>query len=248
MIILKSAQEIEKMRVAGQVTARALAGVAAAIRPGVTTAELDRIAEEAIRKEGGVPAFKGYRGFPGSVCLSVNDVVVHGIPGDQVLHEGDILSVDIGAVVDGYYGDMARTYPVGQISDEAQHLLTVTWEALQRGIAAARPGGRLGDISAAVQRYVESHGYSVVREFVGHGIGRKMHEDPPVPNYGVAGRGPRLQPGMALAIEPMVNIGRPDVRILPDGWTTVTADHSLSAHFENTIVITETGVEILTRA
>lgn len=236
------------MRVAGQVTARALAGVAAAIRPGVTTAELDRIAEEAIRKEGGVPAFKGYRGFPGSVCLSVNDVVVHGIPGDQVLHEGDILSVDIGAVVDGYYGDMARTYPVGQISDEAQHLLTVTWEALQRGIAAARPGGRLGDISAAVQRYVESHGYSVVREFVGHGIGRKMHEDPPVPNYGVAGRGPRLQPGMALAIEPMVNIGRPDVRILPDGWTTVTADHSLSAHFENTIVITETGVEILTRA
>ncbi|MBE3576769.1 MAG: type I methionyl aminopeptidase [Limnochordales bacterium] len=247
MIILKTAAELERMRRAGEVTARALARVAETIRPGITTRELDRVAEEAIRAAGGIPAFKGYRGYPASICASVNEVVIHGIPGDRRLEEGDIISIDIGAVVDGYYGDMARTYPVGAVSEQARRLLEVTWEALERAIAAAQPGRRVSDISWAVQSYVEAHGFSVVRDFTGHGIGRQMHEDPSVPNYGRPGRGPRLEPGMVLAIEPMVTQGNPSVRVLGDGWTAVTADGSLAAHFEDTVAIREDGVEILTR-
>lgn len=248
MIVLKTAAEIERMRRAGAVTARALARVAEAIRPGVTTRDLDAIAEEAIRAAGGVPAFKGYRGYPASICASVNEVVIHGIPGERRLEEGDIISVDIGALVDGYYGDMARTYPVGAISDEARRLLEVTGEALARGIAAAQAGRRLSDISWAVQSYVESQGFGVVRDFTGHGIGRQMHEGPAVPNHGRPGRGPRLEPGMVLAIEPMVTQGGPGVRVLADGWTAVTTDGSLAAHFEDTIAIRDDGVEILTRS
>lgn len=247
MIVLKTASELAAMRRAGQATARALARVAEAIRPGVTTRELDAIAEEAIRKEGGVPAFKGYRGFPASVCLSVNEVVVHGIPSDRRLEPGDIVSIDIGVILEGFYGDMARTFPVGTISPRAERLLAVTWEALERGIAAARAGSRVSDISWAIQSYVEAQGYSVVKEFVGHGIGREMHEDPPVPNYGRPGRGPRLEPGMVLAIEPMVNEGRDKIKVLSDRWTAVTVDGKLSAHFEDTVAIWPDRTEILTR-
>ncbi|HHV53958.1 MAG TPA: type I methionyl aminopeptidase [Firmicutes bacterium] len=247
MIVLKTASELAAMRRAGQATARALARVAEAIRPGVTTRELDAIAEEAIRKEGGVPAFKGYRGFPASVCLSVNEVVVHGIPSDRRLEPGDIISIDIGVILEGFYGDMARTFPVGAISPRAERLLAVTWEALERGIAAARAGSRVSDISWAIQSYVEAQGYSVVKEFVGHGIGREMHEDPPVPNYGRPGRGPRLEPGMVLAIEPMVNEGRDKIKVLSDRWTAVTVDGKLSAHFEDTVAIWPDRTEILTR-
>lgn len=247
MIVLKTASELAAMRRAGQATARALARVAEAIRPGVTTRELDAIAEEAIRKEGGVPAFKGYRGFPASVCLSVNEVVVHGIPSDRRLEPGDIISIDIGVILEGFYGDMARTFPVGVISPRAERLLAVTWEALERGIAAARAGSRVSDISWAIQSYVEAQGYSVVKEFVGHGIGREMHEDPPVPNYGRPGRGPRLEPGMVLAIEPMVNEGRDKIKVLSDRWTAVTVDGKLSAHFEDTVAIWPDRTEILTR-
>ncbi len=234
------------MREAGRITAMALRVVGDAVRPGITTGELDAIAEAAIRGAGAVPAFKGYHGFPGTLCTSVDSQVVHGIPGARVLHEGEIVSVDCGAIVDGYYGDSAMTFAVGEVSDEARRLMDVTRRSLEAGIARCLPGMRLHDISAAVQEVAEGAGFGVVREYVGHGIGRAMHEDPQVPNYGQAGTGPTLKVGMVLAIEPMINAGRPDVRSLDDGWTVVTADGRLSAHFEHTVAITEDGPAILT--
>lgn len=246
MIVLKSARELERMRKAGWIVREAHREVQKAIRPGVTTKELDRIADRVIRKHGAVPSFKGYNGFPGSICTSVNNELVHGIPGSRVLREGDIISVDIGAQYEGYHGDSAWTYPVGRISETAQRLLRVTEESLYRGLAKAVPGARLGDISHAIQSYVEAEGFSIVREYVGHGIGHELHEEPSVPNFGPPGRGPRLKPGMTLAVEPMVNEGSRFVRTLDDNWTVVTVDGSLCAHFEHTIAITEEGYEILT--
>lgn len=246
MIITKSPAELEVMREAGRITAAALRVVASAVRPGVTTAELDQLAEETIRDAGASPAFKGYHGFPATLCTSVNDQVVHGIPEGRVLREGEILSVDCGAIVEGYYGDSAMTFPVGEVSSEARRLMDVTRESLEAGIARCVPGMRLYDISAAVQTVAERAGFGVVREYVGHGIGRAMHEDPQVPNYGKAGTGPTLKSGMVLAIEPMINAGRADVRSLDDGWTVVTADGSLSAHFEHTVAVTEDGPRVLT--
>lgn len=243
---VKSDTELEYMRSAGKVVAETLAMIEKVIKPGITTGELDRLAEEFIRSQGAIPSFKGYGGFPGSLCTSVNEVVIHGIPGNRVLVEGDIISVDCGAILNGYHGDAARTFPVGCISKEAQHLINVTKESFFKGIEKAVVGNRLTDISAAIQKYAESYGYSVVRDFVGHGIGTSMHEDPQVPNYGTAGRGPKLVHGVVLAIEPMINIGNYKVKIMPDGWTVVTTDGKLSAHYENTIAITNSGVEILT--
>lgn len=234
------------MAEAGRITAAALRIVGAAVRAGVTTGELDRLAEEAIRAEGARPAFKGYQGFPATLCTSVNEQVVHGIPGDRALREGEILSVDCGAIVDGYYGDSAMTFPVGVVSEEARRLMDVTKASLEAGIARCVAGMRLYDIGATVQAVAERAGFSVVREYVGHGIGRAMHEDPQVPNYGKAGTGPTLKPGMVLAIEPMINAGKPDVRSLDDGWTVVTGDGKPSAHFEHTVAITEDGPRILT--
>lgn len=248
MIIAKSAAEIEVMREAGRITARALDAVSSAVRPGATTADLDAIAEDVIVKAGARPAFKGYHGFPATLCTSVNDQVVHGIPGGRVLKEGEIVSVDCGAIVDGYYGDSARTFPVGQVSAEANRLMDVTKRSLEAGIARCRPGMRLYDVSAAVQDVAEAAGFSVVREYVGHGIGRSMHEDPQVPNYGKAGTGPTLRTGMVLAIEPMINAGAADVRSLDDGWTVVTLDGAMSAHFEHTVAVTEDGPLVLTVA
>lgn len=248
MIIAKSPAEIEVMREAGRITARALDAVSSAVRPGITTADLDAIAEDVIVKAGARPAFKGYHGFPATLCTSVNDEVVHGIPGDRVLREGEIVSVDCGAIVDGYYGDSARTFPVGQVSDEATRLLDVTRRSLEAGIARCRPGMRLYDVSAAVQEVAEAAGFSVVREYVGHGIGRSMHEDPQVPNYGKTGTGPTLRTGMVLAIEPMINAGAADVRSLDDGWTVITVDGAMSAHFEHTVAVTENGPLVLTVA
>lgn len=248
MIIAKSPAEIEVMREAGRITARALDAVSSAVRPGITTADLDAIAEDVIVKAGARPAFKGYHGFPATLCTSVNGEVVHGIPGDRVLREGEIVSVDCGAIVDGYYGDSARTFPVGQVSDEATRLLDVTRRSLEAGIARCRPGMRLYDVSAAVQEVAEAAGFSVVREYVGHGIGRSMHEDPQVPNYGKAGTGPTLRTGMVLAIEPMINAGAADVRSLDDGWTVITVDGAMSAHFEHTVAVTENGPLVLTVA
>lgn len=234
------------MREAGRVTARALRAVGEAVVPGVTTRELDEVAVEVIRAAGAKPAFLGYHGFPATICASRNCEVVHGIPGKLRLVEGDIISIDMGAIVDGYYGDSARTFGVGAVSDEAARLMDVTERSLEAGIAAARPGGHLYDIGAAVQRVAEAGGFSVVREYVGHGIGREMHEEPQVPNYGTAGKGPVLLPGMVLAIEPMINAGTANVRQLRDGWTVVTADGALSAHFEHTVAITEEGPVVLT--
>ena len=248
MIIAKSAAEIEVMREAGRITARALDAVSSAVRPGATTADLDAIAEDVIVKAGARPAFKGYHGFPATLCTSVNDQVVHGIPGGRVLKEGEIVSVDCGAIVDGYYGDSARTFPVGHVSAEANRLMDVTKRSLEAGIARCRPGMRLYDVSAAVQEVAEAAGFSVVREYVGHGIGRSMHEDPQVPNYGKAGTGPTLRTGMVLAIEPMINAGAADVRSLDDGWTVVTLDGAMSAHFEHTVAVTEDGPLVLTVA
>ena len=248
MIIAKSAAEIEVMREAGRITARALDAVSSAVRPGVTTDDLDAIAEDVIVKAGARPAFKGYHGFPATLCTSVNDQVVHGIPGGRVLKEGEIVSVDCGAIVDGYYGDSARTFPVGQVSAAANRLMDVTKRSLEAGIARCRPGMRLYDVSAAVQEVAEAAGFSVVREYVGHGIGRSMHEDPQVPNYGKAGTGPTLRTGMVLAIEPMINAGAADVRSLDDGWTVVTLDGAMSAHFEHTVAVTEDGPLVLTVA
>jgi methionyl aminopeptidase len=247
VIVRKSHAEIETMREAGRVSARALRLVGEAVAAGVTTADLDQIAESAIREEGGLPAFKGYHGFPKTLCTSINDQVVHGIPSAMVkLREGDIISVDIGAIIDGYYGDTARTFAVGTVSDEAVRLLAATEASLRAGIDEARPGNHLFDIGAAVQGVAEAAGFSVVREYVGHGIGRNMHEDPNVPNYGSRGKGPKLEVGMVLAIEPMVNAGEAAVESLPDGWTVVTQDGRLSAHFEHTVAITAEGPLILT--
>lgn len=235
------------MREAGRVVAETLALLRERARPGVSTAELDAVAFESARKHGATPSFLGYRGYPASVCASINDEIVHGIPkSDRVLAEGDIVSLDFGAVLGGYHGDSAITIGVGKISPEAERLLVVTEEALHKGIARALTGGHLTDISAAIQEHAEAAGFGVVRKYVGHGIGRSMHEKPEVPNFGPAGRGPRLRPGMVLAIEPMVNIGSYDTIELADGWTVTTADGSLSAHFEHTVAITTVGPEILT--
>jgi len=245
MINLRTKEEIEKLRRSNRLVAQALLKVREAIRPGVRTAELDRIAEETIRRGGGRPAFKGYRGYPANLCVSVNEEVVHGIPGPRRLEEGDIVSLDLGVLMDGYYGDAAITVPVGEVSEEAKKLIEVTEEALHKGIEKARVGNRLYDISHAIQSWVESFGFSVVRDFVGHGIGRQLHEEPQVPNFGPPNQGPRLMVGLVLAIEPMVNAGGWQVRVREDGWTVVTADGSLSAHFEHTIAITEDGPDIL---
>lgn len=246
MIIIKTDMEIEYMRRAGKLVGETLARLEEVVKPGITTAEIDRIAEEFILKNNAKPSFKGYQGFPASICASVNEEVVHGFPSNRVLEEGDIISVDCGAILNGYQGDAARTIAVGKISDEAQKLIDVTKGSFFKGVEHAKVGNRLTDISSAVQVYVESFGYSVVRDFVGHGIGRDMHEDPEVPNFGRPGRGPKLSHGMVLAIEPMVNIGKYYVRVKPNGWTVVTEDGSLSAHYENTVAILNNGPEILT--
>jgi methionyl aminopeptidase len=248
-MILKSSWEIDLMRKSGRIVAEALDRLTRLAEPGMTTLELDRVAEEYILKRGGKPAFKGYRDYPYTLCASVNEQVVHAFPSGRTLREGDIISLDLGAVVDGYYADAAVTVPVGQVSEEARRLIAVTQESLQRGIEAARSGNRLSDISYAVQSAVESQGYSVVRLFVGHGIGRSLHEEPQIPNFGPPGRppfGPTLKPGLVLAIEPMVNAGGPEVTILEDRWTAVTCDRSLSAHFEHSVALTPEGTEILT--
>ncbi|PKQ19258.1 MAG: type I methionyl aminopeptidase [Actinobacteria bacterium HGW-Actinobacteria-6] len=246
MIVIKSPVEIEMMREAGRITAKALRLVGEAVRPGVTTRALDKIAEEYIRSEGAKPAFLGYHGFPATLCTSINEQVVHGIPGKRMLTEGDILSVDCGAVVDGFFGDSAMTFAVGEVNPEARALMDATRDSLDAGIAKMRADMRLYDIGAAVQQVAEAAGFSVVREYVGHGIGRAMHEEPQVPNFGQAGKGVQLKPGMVFAVEPMVNAGGYEVRSLDDGWTVVTADGSLSAHFEHTIAVTEDGPVILT--
>ncbi|MGB9802942.1 MAG: type I methionyl aminopeptidase [Desulfofundulus sp.] len=247
MIIIKSQRELRYMRDAGRVVAGVLNELSRAVKPGVTTAELDRLAEDFILARGARPAFKGLYGFPASICTSVNEQVVHGIPGLRKLESGDIISIDVGAEINGYFGDGAATFPVGDVSPEARKLLAVTEGALYEGIRCARQGNRLSDISHAVQSYVEKHGFSVVRDYVGHGIGRNMHEEPQVPNFGKPGRGPRLKAGMTLAIEPMVNAGTHEVRTLEDNWTVVTRDSRLSAHFEHTIAVTDGEPEILTR-
>jgi methionyl aminopeptidase len=248
MVVCKSAAELEKMHRAGLVVWGALGKMRAMVRPGLATKELDEFAEAWCAEKKARPAFKGYRGYPGSVCTSINQEVVHGIPsGSRRVREGDILSLDFGVELDGYFGDAALTVPVGKVSPERQKLLRVTRESLEHAIDKVRLGNRLGDVSYAVQEWVEREGYSVVREFVGHGIGTKMHEEPQVPNYGPAGRGPRLLEGMVLAIEPMVNVGAPAVRVLEDEWTAVTADGSDSAHFEHTVAVTANGPWILTR-
>jgi methionyl aminopeptidase len=246
LIILKSSGELESMKRAGSLVAKTIAVLKDAVRPGITTAELDGLAEDVIRNHGGIPAFKGYHGFPGSICTSVNEQVVHGIPSIRKLKNGDIISIDTGSIIEGFYGDAAVTLPVGEISDEAKRLLIVTEGSLMAGIEQAKAGNRLSDISNAVQTFVEGNGFSIVRDYVGHGIGRSMHEDPQIPNYGPPGRGPRLEPGMVLAIEPMVNAGGYRVETLEDNWTVVTADRSLSAHFEHTVAVTENGPVILT--
>ena len=247
MIIFKSQREIELMRIAGKIVAIALDEVQKALQPGITTAELDEIARTAIVKEGAIPAFKGLYGFPGNICLSVNSEVVHGIPGRHKLKEGDIVSADVGALIDGYNGDAARTFPVGKVSDEVMDLIRVTEESLYEGIKNAMPGNRLGAISNAVQVHAEKAGYGVVRDYVGHGIGRNMHEEPQIPNFGPADKGPVLKAGMVLAIEPMINLGTWKVKTLGDNWTVVTLDGKPSAHFEHTVAIGENGPEILTK-
>ncbi|MFA5908194.1 MAG: type I methionyl aminopeptidase [Vicinamibacterales bacterium] len=246
MIVCRSAAEIEKLARVNALVARVLKELAAAVRPGVTTADLDAIAEQRLREAGAEPAFKGYHGYPATICASVNEEVVHGIPSPRALIEGDIISIDMGAKLDGFYGDSAVTVPVGQVTPEAQRLLDVTRVALEKAVATVKAGARVSDIGAAVQQYVEAQGFSVVREFVGHGIGTSLHEEPQIPNYGTAGRGPRLAEGMALAIEPMVNAGKPAVKVLGDGWTAVTKDKALSAHFEHTVVVTGDGCRVLT--
>ena len=245
MVYTRSREEIERIRAAAQIVAMTLREVGRAVRPGVTTAELDQLAESIIRDHGGRPAFKGYRGFPASICPSVNEEVVHGLPGPRELREGDLVGVDVGVELQGFFGDAALTFPVGTVSDEAVKLLQVTRESLMLGIAQARAGNRVGDISHAVQSYVERNGFSVVKALVGHGIGREMHEEPAVPNFGPPGRGPRLMAGLVLAIEPMVNVGGHEVVTRSDGWTVATKDGSLSAHFEHTVAVGADGPEIL---
>jgi methionyl aminopeptidase len=247
MIIRKSAEELGKMRRAGRIVASTIDRLVEALRAGMTTSDLDAVAEEFIGEEGAVPSFKGYRGFPASICTSVNEEIVHGIPGSRRLKEGDLLSLDVGAIWEGYHGDSAVSVFVGEPpSGEAEKLVRVTEESLEAAIAQVRPGNRLSDIGSVVQQVVEGAGFSVVREYVGHGIGRSLHEDPPIPNYGPPGRGLELRPGLVVAVEPMVNIGGWETRLLADEWTVVTADGSLSAHFEHTIAVTEDGPEVLT--
>jgi methionyl aminopeptidase len=248
MIICKTPRELEIMREAGRIVALTHQELKKHIHPGITTKELDAIAETFIRKHDATPSFKGYNGFRGSICASVNEELVHGIPGDRKLQEGDIISVDIGAKFNGYHGDSAWTYGVGKISNENQRLLDITEESLYLGLKEAKPGERLSNISHAIQVFVESHNFSIVREYVGHGIGQDLHEDPQIPHYGPPNKGPRLKPGMVLAIEPMVNAGSRYVKTLQDNWTVVTVDGKMCAHFEHTIAITEEGYEILTKA
>ena len=248
MIVRKSADALELMRKANVLVAEVLGELRERVAPGVTTLELDAIAERRVREAGAIPAFKGYHGFPATICASVNDAVVHGIPADTALADGDIVSIDMGVVRDGFYGDSAVTVPVGSIPENVSDLLNVTRDSLELAIDRARVGGYVSDIGHAVQKHVESHGFSVVREFVGHGIGTKLHEDPQIPNYGEPGHGARLSSGMVLAIEPMVTVGKPAVKVLDDGWTAVTLDGSLAAHFEHTVAITEEGPEVLTQS
>ena len=247
MVSIKTKEEIEKMKKAGHVNYLTHQYLKSLIKPGVTTKYLNDEADKFIREHGGIPGFLNYEGFPGSICASVNDELVHGIPGNRVLKDGDIISIDIGAKYNGYHGDSAWTYPVGKISDEAQRLLDVTKQSLFVGLEQAKAGNRLSDISHAIQVYVESHNFSIVREYAGHGVGQDLHEDPSIPHYGPPGRGPRLKTGMTLAIEPMVNYGERYVRTLADNWTVVTRDKALCAHFEHTVVITDNGYEILTK-
>jgi len=246
MIKIKSSREIELMRHAGRITAAARAYAGKLVAPGVTTQEIDKEVHDFILSKGATPTFLHYAGFPKSTCLSVNDEVIHGIPGKRVLHDGDIVSVDVGATKNGYVGDCAATFTAGTASPEAEDLIAVTRQSFFEGIKYARAGYRISDISRAVQDYVESHGYSVVREYVGHGVGSEMHEEPEVPNYVTKRRGPRLYPGMTIAVEPMVNMGAPEIYVLDNDWTVVTKDHALSAHYENTILITDGEPEILT--
>ena len=248
MIVLKTGRELKIMREACRISAEALKLAGNAVEPGVTTAELDRIAEKYILSQGAVPNFKNYNGYPATACISINNEVIHGIPSKKrVIQAGDIVSIDLGAKFEGYHGDNAATFACGDVSAEAKRLMDTTRESLYEGISAAVSGGRLGDIGAAIQQYVEKRGYSVVRQFVGHGIGTQLHEAPEVPNFGTQGRGIRLMPGMTLAIEPMINVGHYDVKVMPDGWTVLTKDGSLSAHFEHTIVITPDGPQIMTK-
>ena len=245
-ITIKSPEQIKKMRAAGDILRRLDLVLQAEIKAGITTKELDTIAEDFIRSNGAIPGFKGYGGFPGTLCISVNEEVIHGIPGPRKLKDGDIVSIDMGSIVDGFYGDCARTYGVGEISEADKKLIEVTKQSFFEGIKYAKAGNHLYEISAAIQKYVESNGFSVVRDFVGHGIGRNLHEDPPVPNYKPMGRGVKLQKGMCLAVEPMVNAGGWKVKVLSDGWTTVTADGSRAAHYENSFCITDVEPEIFT--
>jgi methionyl aminopeptidase len=246
VIVCKSPAEIVKMRAASQVVAQILEDLAAQVAPGVSTADLDAAAEAKVRAAGAEPAFKGYRGYPATLCASVNEQVIHGIPSKTPLKSGDIVSLDMGVKLNGYYGDSALTVAVGAVNDDVARLLRVTQEALERGIVQVKVGGRISDIGHAIQQHVEKHGFSVVREFVGHGIGASLHEEPQIANYGEPGRGPRLAEGMTLAIEPMVNMGKPAVKVLADGWTAVTKDGSLSAHFEHTVAVTKDGPLVLT--
>jgi methionyl aminopeptidase len=247
MVILKLPEEIEKARASNRIVAEVLSKLRDKVKPGVRTKELDKFAEEVAEKRGAKPAFKGYRGYPHSLCISINEVVVHGMPSERVLEEGDIVSLDFGVCYHGFCGDSALTLPVGKVTEKALRLMEVTEQSLYAGIEQAKSGNRLGDISAAVQTVVEDAGYSVVRDFVGHGIGKNLHEEPQIPNFGQKGRGIELKCGMILAIEPMVNEGKYKVQILPDGWTVVTRDGSLSAHFEHSIAITENGPDILSK-
>jgi methionyl aminopeptidase len=248
MIHIKTKKQIEKMRTANRIVARTLGILTEHLKPGITTLELDAIAEKEIRAEGAAPAFLGYRGFPASLCISINEEVVHGIPGPRVIEAGDIVSMDLGTCYEGFYGDSARTVAVGEVPQKTEELITVTREALEQGINAIRVGNRLYDISSAIQKHVEKNGFSVVRQFVGHGIGEEMHEDPQIPNYGKPGSGVRLKPGMVFAIEPMVNMGGWEVKVLNDNWTVVTLDGSLSAHFEHSIAVTSDGPDVLSVA
>lgn len=247
MIYIKTDPEIDLMRKSARILRDTLLKVGEAVRPGITTAELDGIAEEYISSMGAKPGFKGYRGYPATICASVNEQVVHGIPGDRRLEEGDIVGIDIGVIKEGFYADATRSYPVGEIREEAEILLRVTLEALDLGIDKARPGNHLSDISHAIQNHAEAHGYGVVQELVGHGVGRNLHEEPQIPNFGPPGMGPVLKPGMVFALEPMFNIGSKDIMTLPDRWTIVTKDGGLSCHFEDTVAVTSDGPEILTR-
>jgi len=247
MIIIKTGPELELIRKSGEVLKETFSVLEEMIEPGVTTAELDAAAEDFIRSRGGIPAFKGYQGYPATICASINEQVVHGIPGPRALEEGDIVGIDMGVILEEFYSDATRTYPAGEISEDAARLIRVTSESLDHGIEQVKAGNHLSDISHAIQKHAESHGYSVVRALVGHGIGRRMHEEPQIPNFGPPGKGPELKAGMVLAIEPMVNIGTHDVLTLEDKWTFVTVDGKLSCHFEDTVTVTENGPRIMTR-